>query len=337
MSSSLEAMTRYWHILSQVPVYPRSITVKQIVRHLELEGFSVNVRMVQRDLNYLSSVPLFPITCEMEGRRQAWFWPSSKKSLALPLMSPSMAIALYMIKDNLLSALPKQVISELEPYFHTAEELLNKKSSNTSKWKNKFKKIDSGYLFDTPTVCSNTEISIYEAVLADKQISATYQPRNSKAKRYVLSPLGIVCKGTVLYLVAMSGESNDIKQFHLSRFQTVEVLPSPVSQVNNFDLDQYVEEHAAFSYPIVQKTVELKLEVDESFIFFFENSTIGESQTITHVDEQTYLVTANVIPNGELIWWLAGRSDLLTVLSPTIVRDKLITLLNKAAQRYGIN
>lgn len=178
MSSSLEAMTRYWHILSQIPVYPRSITVKQIVHHLELEGFSVNIRMVQRDLNYLSSVTLFPITCEVEGRRQSWFWPASQKALSLPLMSTSMAIALYMIKDNLLAALPKQVILELEPYFYAAEELLRKKSSNTTRWKTKFKKIGAGYLFDTPASANDNEIEtiIYEAVLANKQISASYTP-----------------------------------------------------------------------------------------------------------------------------------------------------------------
>ncbi|WP_269520391.1 helix-turn-helix transcriptional regulator [Alteromonas sp. BMJM2] len=336
MSSSLETMTRYWHILSQIPVYPRSITVRQIVHHLELEGFSVNIRMVQRDLNYLSSVTLFPISCEVEGRRQSWFWPASQKALSLPLMSTSMAIALYMIKDNLLSALPKQVIHELEPYFHTAEELLNKKSSNTAKWKKKFKKIDAGYLFHAPVLCNDIEALIYEAVLADKQISVLYQPRNSEPKHYVLSPLGIVCKGNVLYLVARSGEGQDVKQFHLSRFQKVEILASDVVRLKNFDLDEYVEKDAAFSYPIQQKAVELMLEVDESFVFFFENTTIGEHQAITNIDEKTCLVTAHVTPNSELIWWLAGRSDLITVTSPAVVKDELMELLRKANQRYGI-
>lgn len=336
MSSSLEAMTRYWHILSQIPVYPRSITVRQIVHHLELEGFSVNIRMVQRDLNYLSSITLFPISCEVEGRRQSWFWPASQKALSLPLMSTSMAIALYMIKDNLLAALPKQVIIELEPYFYAAEEVLRKKSSNTTKWKTKFKKIDTGYLFDTPASDNDIESVVYEALLANKQISASYTPRNSALKHYVLSPLGIVNKGNVLYLVAKQENRDEIKQFHMSRFQDVDMLTADVRLPHAFSLDEYVEQQAAFSYPIEQIKVELKLEVDESFVFFFENMTIGEHQTIAKIDEQTYLVTANVVPNSELIWWLAGRSDLITVVAPQVIRDELIKLLQKAFHRYGV-
>ena len=336
MSSSLETMTRYWHILSQIPVYPRSITVKQIVHHLELEGFSVNIRMIQRDLNYLSSISLFPITCKVEGRRQSWFWPASQKALSLPLMSTSMAIALYMIKDNLLAALPKQVIIELEPHFYAAEEVLRKKSSSTTKWKSKFRKIDSGHLFDTSILGNDIEILIYEALLMDKQISVNYTPRHSKLKSYVLSPLGIVSKGSVLYLVAKQEDSNEVKQFHLSRFQNVEVLTSDVSPPNSFTLDDYIEQQAAFSYPTQHEKAELKLEVDESFVFFFDSMAIGEQQTVTKMNEQTYLVTASVVPNAELIWWLAGRSDLITVVAPLSVREELIKLLQKAFNRYGV-
>jgi len=59
MSRSDETLYRQWVMLSRIPRYPRKITVPELKNILEGEGYTVNTRTVQRDLNKLStSFPL---------------------------------------------------------------------------------------------------------------------------------------------------------------------------------------------------------------------------------------------------------------------------------------
>lgn len=68
---------RQLKILTMLPVAPQRLGTKRIVDQLTAAGFSVNTRMVQRDLAELSRV--FPLSSD-DGMPAGWSWPRDSQT-----------------------------------------------------------------------------------------------------------------------------------------------------------------------------------------------------------------------------------------------------------------
>ncbi|MBT3844929.1 MAG: WYL domain-containing protein, partial [Gammaproteobacteria bacterium] len=82
----MDAALRQLEMMRLIPRAPRSITVTRLAEKLEDEGFAINVRTIQRDLNALTS--LFDLRNKAVGRTQKWFWGENAELIDIPGMSP---------------------------------------------------------------------------------------------------------------------------------------------------------------------------------------------------------------------------------------------------------
>ncbi len=65
-----DTILRQWAMLRNIPPAPRKISTGMLRERLIEEGYSVDIRTIQRDLGKLSL--LFPLYCD--GRSKPWGW-----------------------------------------------------------------------------------------------------------------------------------------------------------------------------------------------------------------------------------------------------------------------
>jgi len=116
--------------------------------------------------------------------------------------------------------------------------------------------------------------------------------------------------------------------------QIVELLDEDCVTPEGFRLENYIRE-GKFQYPLDSSTSSLKLRVNQNLIFFFKENELGLEQKVLKVDDHTYEVTCQSLITEELEWWLLGRSDLIEVIEPQRLRERIHSRLKIAVSTYG--
>ena len=336
MSRSDETLYRQWVMLTKIPRYPRKITVPDLKSILLGEGYTVDTRTIQRDLNKLSIS--FPLSNDTEGRKNYWFWIEEAAIQDLPGMDPVTALAFEMAESYLEPLLPKATLELLKPYFFRAREVLNDQSDSLlRKWPDKVAVIERGPVLKKPDINPDVQRIVYQALLEEKPLKARYQPRgNDKTKDYVMHPLGIVSRVGVIYLICTLWDYDDIKQFALHRFSHAEIVDSPVNIKADFSLQNYIDEDKQFAYKLDDKPIQLKVLFDAKTAGHLAETPLSDNQVLTPQTDGRVLLEAELIRTLELRWWLQGFGDNVEVLEPTTMRDKFIKTSNSLNKIYGV-
>ena len=213
MSRSDETLYRQWVMLTRIPRHPRKITVPALKSILLGEGYTVDTRTIQRDLNKLSIS--FPLSSDTEGRKNYWYWIPEAAIQDLPGMDPVTALAFEMAESYLKPLLPRATLDLLQPYFHRARKVLNAQSDTLlRKWPEKVAVIERGPVLQKPDINPDVQQVVYQALLEEKPIKASYQPRGAEqSKDYLMHPLGIVSRVGMIYLICTLWDYDDAKQF----------------------------------------------------------------------------------------------------------------------------
>jgi len=335
MSRSDETLYRQWVMLARIPRYPRKVTVAELESILIGEGYTVDTRTIQRDLNKLSIS--FPLSNETEGRKNYWFWIESAAIQDLPGMEPVTALAFEMAESYLKPLLPKATLDLIQPYFQRASEVLGKQSGSLLRsWPSKIEVIERGPVLRTPIIKPEVQDTIYQALLNERAIKASYQPRESETiKDYLMHPLGIVSRMGVLYLVCSLWNYKDIKQFALHRFISAESSSEPYRNNPDFNLHAYTEEQHQFSYPTTKEPIHLKVLFEKNIVKHLAETPLSEDQRLTLKEDDRVLLEATIVETLELTWWLQGFGDNVEVLEPVKMREKFKSVAQTLAGIYS--
>lgn len=334
MSRSDETLYRQWVMLTKIPRYPRKTTVPELKSILLGEGYTVDTRTIQRDLIKLSIT--FPLSNDVEGRKNYWFWIEEAAVQDLPGMEPVTALAFEMAESYLEPLLPKATLNLLRPYFERAKQVLGEQSESVLRsWPDKVKVIERGPKLQNPDIKPEVQQVVYQALLEEKTIQATYLPRGSEeSKDYLMHPLGIVSRMGVIYLIATLWDYDDVKQFALHRFETAEINDEPIKVRPDFTLQHYTENERQFSYPLQAKSIQLKVLFDEWTAGHLSETPLSANQTLTPQPDNRVLLEAEVTDTLELRWWLQGFGDNVEVLKPAEMRDKFKEVAQQLATIY---
>lgn len=315
-----DTVSRQLQLLQLVPRLPQRITVREVAARLPQNDNRVSLRTVQRDLDQLSHK--FPLTCDLEGRTQFWYWTKGAQQLAIPHMSASMAATLQLARDHLKPVLPAGVLSELNPLFEHAAQVLE--HTPLKGWTQKVRILDRGPMLIPPKVSGAVRDSVYQALLEARQIRVAYRARGKDGhKDYLVNPLGLVVKGGVFYLVVTFDGYTDIRQLALHRMNSAELQPDPAQAPKRFSLKAYIEDEAGFSYPLSPEKIELELLFDAEAAFHLTELKLAPDQQVTTDADSRLRVTATVADTEELRWWLRGYGEAVQVLRPAALRDEV--------------
>ncbi|MBU2964041.1 MULTISPECIES: helix-turn-helix transcriptional regulator [Amphritea] len=330
----MNALYRQWQILSRIPREPRTVGTRELKEHLEYQGCEVSDRMIQRDLEQLTTMGLFPLACEQEGRSNRWFWPKSAKLMSFPGMDVASALALSLIQRHLTGVLPSHVINDLQSYFDAADRTLSNTSSLGQEWCQKIAIIHEGPERVRRSLDADVQAAIYLGLFTNKQLQVVYNARGGEGLAYHIHPLGLVSKADVIYLIGTINDYEDIRQFAMSRFISVVVLDESSKRPSGFVLADYIHEQAAFQYPIHQEQELLRLKIMPEFVFYFNESALGQDQQVSGNDDIGYEVCVTTTITEELEWWLMGRANLIRVIEPLSLKERLLDALTRSVEYY---
>lgn len=335
MKEATDTILRQWSMLQKIPRAPGSIGTRELKTKLEEDGYSIDVRTIQRDLGKLSDV--FSLTCEERGKALRWCWTEGAKVMDIPGMEPTVALAFRLAEEHLVRLLPQATLKHLEPHFTRAQEILKPlRGTKLGLWPDKVIVIDHGPGLTPPTVRPEVQDAVYRALLEDRQIEVTYKRKDAELpKSYPINPLGLVFRGGVVYLVGTAKEYPDVRHFVLHRISAPKVLDAPSRRPPGFDLHKYVKREQIFAYPVSRGSIRLQALFDGKAFALFSERQLSKDQNVSVEKDGRVLLQATVLDTLELRWWLQGFGDGVEILAPKALREEFKATAQQMAKMYG--
>jgi predicted DNA-binding transcriptional regulator YafY len=322
---------RQWELLKLLPSAGTGKSAIELTRLLNDAGYPISKRQVERDLNDLREA--FLLEHDEQGSPRGWRWPKGA-SANLPAMTLSEALSLRLVEDTLKSLMPVSMLDGLDSRFKQARNDLAKlsKENRKAKWASKIRVVSPTMPLIPPKIDPSVLTIVQEALLADEQIEVVYQSVSAeKPKTIDLSPLALVVRGPVSYLVATAYEYEDPWLFAMHRISKATRSVRPVNRPADFSLDEYIKKgELHFGNG---DEVKMTAWVKPFLAKILSESPLSEDQKLTDVGERVKLV-ATVADTWQLHWWLMSHGANIEVVAPAALRKKISGMLKDASAQY---
>ena len=236
-----ETVSRHLTLLRIIPRHPCKATAQSLYQSLRDEGYRVTKRTVERDLNMLMS--LFPITSDTRTEPYGWCWAKGVVSIEIPTMTVTEALTFKMLEYNLGHLLPASYRDKLGPYFVMAERRLGQTSKQGSSrtWIDKIRVVQDFNGGVSPSINSEAQNTVFEALLNEQQIQIKYQGFGDiEPEEHVVSPCAVATYKGVMFLLASRQGGQGIAFFRLHRIVSVAILPGRAIFPKDFDVDRFL-------------------------------------------------------------------------------------------------
>ena len=333
MRKATDTTLRNLAMLQAIPAQPRKKSTRQIMdelRRMDPE-FAVDVRTVQRSLERLSTK--FPITCDTQGRANHWYWIDRHALTQIPAMSQPTAFVLRLAREYLQAVMPPTVLRQLDAYFQHADQVLS--DGPLARWADKVAIIRQGPPLARPAILDSVQDVVYAGLLQSRRIEVAYGAKSSASQGgIVLSPLGLVVRAGVVYLVATSWNYQDVRHYVLHRMSRPRLLDEPADAPPGFRLTDHVREDRRFSYPLSTRELELKVLFDADVAFHLTESRLSADHRTTPQTDGRTLIEATVADTADLRWWLLGFGAAVEVVGPASLRAEFEEQAEKLRRMY---
>lgn len=331
--STHNTLSRQWEMLRMLPARGPGTTSAQLHQALQDAGYKVSKRTVERDLQDLSS--LFPLQCNDRGTPWGWHWLPGA-ALDLPGLGLAEALSLVMVEEALPVLLPRPLYRGLEPRFAQARSKLASLAQENAmaRWLSKIASVRPELALQAPETDANLLESIQQALLDERQLQCSYYSAHAdKERELTLNPLALVQRGLITYLIATAPPYNDIRQYVLQRFRAVQVLDTPVTGNDSFDLQAYVDSDALHFNPGAAS--ELRAWINDPLARLLRETPLAADMQLTPAGNDGYLLTVTVRDSWQLRWWLLQQGPNLCVQAPATLRQFMLESLQQSLQRYA--
>lgn len=328
-----DTLLRHWHMLHQIPRFPRRISTADILSRLEAGGFDATLRTIQRDLVKLSvSLPLLADSAKPQG----WSWAADAPQLDFPMLEPQAALVFHLAERYLDALLPRSTLDYLEPWFQAATKVLDNQSNGLSTWRRNVRVLANGLPQQPPKIDPTVQSVVTQALLTHRQMEVVYCPRDAAAPRmYQVNPLGLVVRDQVIYLVCTLREYDDVKQLLLGRIRQAELMDVHVREIEGFDLDDYIAQGNFGFFVQTGQVIDLILRVDKAYATTFVERPLHPNQSVLPFNDEQVLLTAQVPDTQELRRWIMGFGIHAQVLAPAHLCEEFCLLAGQLQAMYA--
>ena len=321
----------------------RWVTVADLVKDLKHQGYAVETYSIRRDMRALLETHQ-QLECNdnsgaegeaKNGLAYGYRWVGRDHEQSGGITLPE-ALSLVMVEKYLSQSLPVLLNRPLEAIFSKAHSILDlHKKSNLTHWPEKITVIQPTQPFIAPQTNQTVLAAVHEALLNEQLLQVSYQSLNAKAgtrKTLNLHPLGLVQRGNIGYLAAMTNDYEDVYFYALHRIQTAEILSEKCRLKPGFDLNHFAATQGHFGPAI---PVRLKARVCDQLGQILEESPLCEQQTLSAKDDTGYRVLeADTLDTWQLRWWILGEAERIEVLGPQSLRYAIINHLSDMNEMY---
>ena len=331
-----DPLLRQWEMLKLIP-RERKTTVKELQNKLEGLGYSVNRRTLERDLDRLS-IP-FAIEADTRSKPYVWRYALNMHPANIPGLTSSEALTMVLLETYLKTLLPVAIADNLASHFSAARHSLSVEHSDSKlqSWLKKVKVLSPGQHLLAPTIDPSIQRTVYNALMQGYQLEMDYLAANStEAKHYGSVHLqGLVQYGSVIYLVVTINDHSDLRLLVLHRIQKVALKEVPLSPLENFDLQTYIDQ-GGFGFGETSVPIELVALFKNGAGHHLIETPLAVDQQIERLDPQTLKITAEVLDTPGLQRWLSSFGPDVEVLSPELLRVTIAERHQQAAQLYKV-
>ena len=331
-----DPLLRQWEMLKLIP-RERKTTVKELQNKLEGLGYSVNRRTLERDLDRLS-IP-FAIEADTRSKPYGWRYALNMHPANIPGLTSSEALTLVLVETYLKTLLPVAITDNLAGHFSAARHSLSVEHSDSKlqNWLKKVKVLSPGQQLLAPTIDPSIQRTVYNALMQGYQLEMDYLAANStEAKHYGSVHLqGLVQYGSVIYLVVTINDHSDLRLLVLHRIQKVALKEVPLSPLENFDLQTYIDQ-GGFGFGETSVPIELVALFKNGAGHHLIETPLAVDQQIERLDPQTLKIKAEVLDTPGLQRWLSSFGPDVKVLSPEALRTTIAERHREAAQLYKV-
>lgn len=326
-------LLRQWELLKLLPSRGAGKTASELTSALNDAGFDITKRQVERDLNEL--LQTFALDKNDTSIPHGWKWVTGA-SVDLPGMTIMEALSLRLVEDTVKPLLPVSMLEGLETRFRQAEKQLIAlgKENRKAKWASKVRTVTPTMPLIPPLIDASVLAIVQEALLADLQVEVVYQSMHDQTgKRKQLSPLALVNRGAVIYLVATALGNDEVRLYAMHRMRSVTRTNDAVERPAYFDLDTYIQGGGLhFSNG---KSIRLNALVSKDLAKILEETPLsGDQQLRVVVGDGRSKLIATIQDSWQLTWWLLSQGPSIEVTAPVALRKKIGDLLAEAATRY---
>jgi predicted DNA-binding transcriptional regulator YafY len=330
-TSAADTLLRQWHMLRAIPRHPRRIGVREIQASLDVAGFGVTARTVQRDLMELSTT--FPLVCDEREKPYGWSWQARAPVFDLPNLSNQEALAFAMFEDYLRSLLPHALLDQLQPYFSAARKRMAREHGGSASWLGKIGVVQPMQALIPPKVDVRVQAIVTDALLEDRRIEATYRRKGERdAREYVLNPLALLQRGPVTYLLASVNDYDDVLMFALHRFVGVKVADGKVRRPKGFELASFLK--YGWAHYGTGRSMRLDARFTSEAAEHLTETPLSEDQKLGGEADRRVRLRATVADTPQLRWWLLGFGDAVEVVGPTALREWFAQTTARMAKSY---
>ena len=207
-----------------------------------------------------------------------------------------------------------------------------------------------GIYIDSSSKTHNEELfynidQINSAIEQGKKVKFTYSKKIlregrqiiTESKERVVSPYAMTWQFDYYYLIGNYDKYNNLMNLRIDRIHKVEVTDEPIrhfSEVSDyhdsFDVADYTKKLFGMFGGNMQ---EVKLRCNNSIL---EQVTdrFGDSIFITNVTETTFDFTVKAAISDALVTWITNYSDMIEVIRPQELRDKIVDRANEILKVY---
>ena len=163
-----------------------------------------------------------------------------------------------------------------------------------------------------PEVMSN----IFDALGRNRQLCIT----NRSGKESTVNPLGLVMRGTMLYLVSTYYSYSDIRITALHRLRSATVAMTDRIVQKNFNLDETINSGLMSWQLDPGKPKKFEIEVTQEIADYLDENRISHTQKITALDDGNRMINFSAEDTLELRQWLLGFGAEVVVHKPAAVK-----------------
>lgn len=333
------------------------------------------LRYIQRDLSILSEAINARKKEIIVSNRKGVSWSEGGSPFKGSGFSLAETLAFGVLKKFGVQWMPSSLQETLNPYFETAmldaAARVEERSQNSprqaelqaNKWLSKIETLPDWIYFHRAPINKSVEKAIHEALLQECSLEVVYLDRPKR----IIYPQAIIQKGARTYLLATSPERSTLRPYLLNRFNSAVIAGDRFKSVNKSEIQAQLSRGIAqpkFSQidshgmPIEYgKPIVLKFIVDKGTYQWLEETPLSKAQKIElaplslykawskvkgsapllpEIDEGWYVVTATVLLQEELIWWLRSMGPYVKVLEPEFIRERIQFDLQRALANYSV-
>ncbi len=334
---------RFRKMFDLIPRWPGSISDEKLHFELEQSGFAVSKRTVQRDLEGIREAePELGLDRIIQGKEpRQWFFKADAPVRIAPSLDDHTALAFQLANAFLSQLMPPSTLDALRPFVREAEERLSnhRRLLAAARWNEKIHVFPLGLQRKPPTIRPDVRDVVYQAILNEQPIRITHMARNATdPKVHLISPLGLIIRDYLIYLVATMNNGGSVLQFGLHRSRSAEpVIDAPFVRPDGFVLREYAEEKIGYHFEGAA-VLQLELRLGKQGAISVRECPLAGRQTLSQdpVDQDAWILSADVPNSVELRQWIRSLGPSTEVLAPGFLRAEFANEIAELAKRYGV-